>query len=274
MEIKQSINLIALKRVFWTTPLLTGLSIGVCVSGVNAATIALSSVEVEVNPINIPAFTWGVDTQAHTWGTVLSQGQVTAMASAGALGINTDQGGLSFNQTDNITTGSGSHYSGIAQSAARILGIFSVFKDQTFTFNFRTVFNLLTWSDHPSKENAYSQSKIDLKLVNITTGLLLDSFSLVGSVGTQGQMSYEFNPFLYSQFSPPIVLYSFDNNQQNLGVSFEGSYAKIWDENSEIALIEDQQSLAAVTSVPEPSTLLGGAIFIGFLRLFRRIKRS
>jgi hypothetical protein len=271
MEIKYGIGM---KGVLWATPFVTGLCVAIAPSSSYAATFALSEAQVEVNPINHSAFVWETATQTNTF-VASQQGKVAAIASATAVGMNTNVRGAAFNQTQSIASGEGYNYLGVAQSAAAILGVFSVEKNQTFAFNFGVTLNLFTSIDDPSREDAHAKGKISFKIINACTGLLLDSFSLFGNLGTIGVGSsgalgsYGFNTF-GSNFSGQIgVSQNFGGHQQNIGVGIEGWYARFFGENTDIALLEDNENIA---SVPEPSTVLGSAVFLGLLNLVRKIK--
>jgi hypothetical protein len=269
MEIKYGIGM---KGVLWATPFVTGLCVAIAPSRSYAATFALSEAQVEFNPINHSAFVWETATEANTFAAASPQGKVAAIASATAQGMNTNQGALAFNQTQSIANGEGYGYFGVAQSSAAILGVFSVEKNETFAFNFGASLNLLTSIDDPSREDAHAQGKITFQIINTSTGLLLDSFSLFGNLGAKGVGSNGFNTF-GSHFSWMISSsQNLGGYQPNIGVGIEGFYSRFFDENTNITLIEDKENLAAVAAVPEPSTVLGSAVFLGLLNLVRKIK--
>ena len=167
--------------------------------------------------------------------------------------------------------GEGYNYLGVAHSTTAILGKFSVGKNETFAFNFGAKLALFTSIDNPSREDAHAQGQINFKIINTCTGLLLDSFSLFGNLGTQGVGSYGFNTFGSSFSGQMVVSQNIGGNQQNIGVGVEGFYSRIFDENTNIALIEDKDNLA---SVPEPSTVLGSALFMGLLNVLGKMKRQ
>lgn len=271
MKIKYGIGM---KGVLWATPFVTGLCVAIAPSRCYAATFALSEAQVEFNPINHSAFVWETATEANTF-VASQQGKVAAIASANAVAMNTNQQGFAFNETQSIASGEGYNYLGVAQSSAAILGLFSVKQHETFAFNFGATLNLFTSIDDPSREDAHAKGKISFKIINACTGLLLDSFSLFGNLGTIGVGSsgalgsYGFNSF-GSHFSGHIgVSQNLGGNQQNIGVGIDGFYSRFFDENTNIALIEDKENIA---SVPEPSTVLGSAVFLGLLNLVRKIR--
>ncbi len=253
----------------WKTPVVTGLCVAISASSTYAATFALSEAQVEIAPISHSAFLWGTATEANTFAAASPPGKVAAIASASAQGMNTNLGGVAFNQTQSITSGEGYNYLGVAQSSAAILGMFSVGKNETFAFNFGASLNLFTSIDDPLRENAHAQGQINFQIINACTGLLLDSFSLFGNLGTKGVGNYGFNSF-GSNFSGMIeVSQNLGGNQQNIGVGIDGFYSRVFDENTNIALMEYKENIA---SVPEPSTVLGSAVFMGLLNLVRKIK--
>jgi hypothetical protein len=266
MKIKYGIGM---KGVLWATPFVTGLCVAIAPSRCYAATFALSEAQVEFNPINHSAFVWETATEANTFAAASPQGKVAAIASATAQGMNTPIGGAAFNQTQSIANGEGYGYFGVAQSAAAILGVFSVEKNQTFAFNFGATLNLFTSIDDPSREDAHAQGKITFQIINTCTGLLLDSFSLFGNLGAKGVGSYGFNTFGSSFSGLMGVSQNFGGNQQKIGVGIDGFYSRFFDENTNIALLEDKENMA---SVPEPSTVLGSAVFLGLLNLVRKIR--
>ncbi|MGL4375102.1 MAG: PEP-CTERM sorting domain-containing protein [Microcoleaceae cyanobacterium] len=268
MDIKHGI---AIKGFLWTTPVVTGLCVAISASSSYAATFALSEAQVKIDPISHSAFVWETTTEANTFAAASPQSHVAAIASATAQGMNINLGGAAFNQTQSIASGEGYNYLGVAHSTAAIIGTFSVGKNETFAFNFRANLDLFTSIDDPSKEDAYAQGKINFKIINTSTGLLLDSFSLFGNLGTQGVGSYGFNTFGSSFSGQMGVSQNLGGNQQNIGVGIDGFYARIFDDNTSIALIEDKDNLA---SVPEPSTVLGSALFMGLLNLLRQRKRQ
>jgi|JI9StandDraft_1071089.scaffolds.fasta_scaffold00385_12 hypothetical protein len=272
MKIKYDVGITGF---LWTTPVVTGLCVAISASSTYAATFALSEAQVEIAPISHSAFVWETATEANTFAAASPQGKVAAIASANAVAMNTNQQGFAFNETQSIASGEGYNYLGVAQSSAAILGLFSVKQHETFAFNFGATLNLFTSIDDPSREDAHAKGKISFKIINACTGLLLDSFSLFGNLGTIGVGSsgalgsYGFNSF-GSHFSGHIgVSQNLGGNQQNIGVGIDGFYSRFFDENTNIALIEDKENIA---SVPEPSTVLGSAVFMGLLNLVRKIK--
>jgi hypothetical protein len=266
MKIKYDVGMTGF---LWTTPVVTGLCVAISASSSYAATFALSEAQVEVNPINHSAFVWETATEANTFAAASPQGKVAAIASADAQGMNTPIGGAALNQTQSIARGEGYNYLGVAQSTAAILGVFSVKKNETFAFNFGATLNLFTSIDDPLTEDAHAQGQISFNIINACTGLLLDSFSLFGNLGTQGVGNYGFNTFGSSFSGIMGVSQNFGGNQQNIGIGIDGFYSRFFGENTDIALMEDKESIA---SVPEPSTVLGSAVFMGLLNLVRKIK--
>ena len=267
MKIKYDVGITGF---LWTTPVVTGLCVVISASSTYAATIALSQAQVEIAPISHSAFVWETATEANTFAVASPESHVVAIASATAVGMNTPIGGAAFNQTQSIASGEGYNYFGIAQSASAILGAFSVGKNETFAFNFGAKLDLFTSIDDPLIEDAHAQGQINFKIINVCTGLLLDSFSLFGNLGTKGVGNYGFNTF-GSNFSGMMeVSQKIGGNQQNIGVSWsDGFYSRVFDENTNIVVIEDKDNIAAV---PEPSTVLGSAVFLGLLNLVRQIK--
>lgn len=254
-----------------TTPVVTGLCVAISASSTYAATFALSQAQVEIAPISHSAFVWETATQTNTF--VASQeGKVAAIASATAVAMNSNQQEFAFNETQSIASGEGYNYLGVAQSSAAILGLFSVKKDETFAFNFGATLDLVTSIDDPSIEDAHAWGKISFNIINACTGLLLDSFSLFGNLGAKGVGSYGLNTFGSSFSGLMEVSQKFGGSQPNFGVGIDGFYSRVFDENTNIALMEDKENIAAVAAVPEPSTVLGSAVFMGLLNLVRKTK--
>lgn len=259
MKINHGIGSIA---VLFATPLVTGLSVGIAPS--SAAIIAGSAAEVSIdNFSHRPTYT-GTFTNTYTQA-IANKGAVISAANANAVFLSNCQQLLAANLSESTVKGEGSKYSGLAQSQAAIIGDFDLDAKETFSFTFQTFLRLLTSVDNPQSERASAQGNLSFLLIDTVSNILLDSFQLGGSLHSfkRGDLSLSYS----DSFNPTQINLDFlaQGNTKESVVYSSGEYSRTFDNATNLRLVEVNNNIAEAEAVPEPSTILGTAIFLGFL---------
>jgi hypothetical protein len=268
MKIQQNIGSISL---LFVAPLATGLSAGIAPS--NAATLASSTAEVAIDnfshrPEDTGRFT-GTDTQ-----TISNRGLAIAEADANAAFIVNCHQLLAQNLSESKVSGAGDWYSGAAQSQASVRGDFSIGAEENFSFAFQAVLHSLISVDNPRSETASARGQISFLLIDAVTSILLDSFELVSSLdstngillnvsGSDGFHPTKINFDLLSEGSATkSILYA------------SGVYSRTFNSDTQLRLVEVKNNIAEVAAepVPEPSSIVGTLMFLGWLLGGRKLK--
>lgn len=246
------------------TPLVTGLSAGIAPS--SAAIIAGSAASVSIdNFSHRPNYT-GTSTNTNTQ-TIANQGAVISEADANAVFISNCQQLLAANITQSTVQGDGSKYAGLAQSQAAVIGDFSIDATETFSFNFQTVLNLFTSVGNPESERARARGNISFSLIDTVSNILLDSFQLNGSLDS---FNFPNLSLLNSNsFHPTQINFDFlaQGNAKTTTFYAAGVYSRTFETATNLRLVEVKNNLAEAVAepVPEPTTVLGTLMFLGFL---------
>ena len=261
------------------TPLVTGLTVGIAPS--SAAIIAGSAAEVSIDNFSHRPTETGTSTNTNTQ-TIANQGVVISEANANAVFISNCQQLLAANLSKSEVAGSGSNYSGLAQSQAAVIGDFDIDAAETFSFNFQTVLHLLTSVDNRQSERASANGNISFFLIDTIANILLDSFQLASTLDSSVGISL--NLFASNNFSPANINFGFLTQGSATSMSFDtsGVYSRTFDSATNLRLVEVKNNLAVAKSepvseaeaVPEPSTILGTAMFLGFLAKGRKLKNK
>lgn len=277
VKINHSIGSIAF---LLTTPLVTGLSIGIVPS--NAAIIAGSAAEVSMDNFSHRPTDTGTLTNTNTQA-IANEGIVISEANANAVFVSNCQQLLAANLSQSTVQGEGSNYSGLSQSQAAVIGDFSIDAKETFSFTIQAILNLFTYVDNPESERASAQGSISFSLIDTVSNILLDSFQLgIGLDSFKGpELGLSSN--LTGNFNPTQVSFGFLNqgNTKSLNLYTSGVYSRTFDNATNIRLVEVKNNLVLAESqpvpeaepVPEPTTILGTAMFFGFLAKGRKLQK-
>ena len=275
MKINHGIGSIA---VLFATPLVTGLSVGIAPS--SAAIIAGSAAEVSIDNFSHRPTDTGTFTNTYTQA-IANKGAVISAANANAVFLSNCQQLLAANLSESTVKGEGSKYSGLAQSQAAIIGDFDLDAKETFSFTFQTFLRLLTSVDNPQSERASAQGNLSFLLIDTVSNILLDSFQLGGSLHSfkRGDLSLSYS----DSFNPTQINLDFlaQGNTKESVVYSSGVYARTFDNATNLRLVEVKNNLVLAESqpvreaepVPEPTTILGTAMFFGFLAKGRKLQK-
>lgn len=272
MKINHSIGSIAF---LLATPLVTALSIGIAPS--NAAIIAGSAAEVSIDNFSHRPNETATSTNTNTQ-TIANKGAVISEAKADAVFLSNCQQLLAANLSQAKVQGDGSNYLGLAESQASILGDFSIDAKETFSFTFQTVLHLLTSVDNPQSERASAKGNISFSLIDTISNILLDSFQINGSLD-----SFKFPNLSLSysnSFNPTNINFDFLTQGSTNTIKFDtsGVYSRTFNSATNLRLVEVKNNIAVAKSelvseaeaVPEPTTVLGTVMFLGFLAKRRK----
>jgi hypothetical protein len=250
----------------FATPLVTGLSVGIAPS--SAAIIAGSAAEVAIYNFSDRPTETGTSTNTYAQ-TIANKGAVISAANANGFFLSNCQQLLAANLSESTVQGDGSKYSGLAESQAAIIGDFSLDTKTTFSFTFQTVLHLFTSVDHPQSERASARGNISFLLIDTVSNILLDSFQLGGGLYSFKHPDLSFS---YSNsFKPTTINFDFlaEGNTKESVVYTSGEYSRTFDSATNLRLVEVNNNIAEAEAepeaVPEASTILGSAIFLGFL---------
>jgi len=238
-----------------------------------AATFAASSAQVDIsgfsqNPTTIGTFR-STDTQA--------LGNAEALAAATAtFQVDYQNRNLTqaANQTESLAQGTGrSNYSGLAVSFAEVIGqTFLVKAGDPFALKFKALLNLAVATDGAPQESATVDGTIALGIFNQQEGQLLDSFSLFSSLGTQDSARLELKNTAAFTVNANVnaLLGGLDKSTT---ITVDGQYARVFDQNISLTLIERKESRAAV-EVPEPHSAALLLVFFAAIGRFGLKQRT
>ncbi|MBF2015545.1 MAG: PEP-CTERM sorting domain-containing protein [Rivularia sp. T60_A2020_040] len=252
-----------------TTSILASTIVGTAPS--KAATFAFSEgnlvfEDFSQNPSNV-----ATDTDTNTL-TIGEGGMVQATAEAEAFFL--IEPAVAFNSSLSAAFGENRNYLGIAQSEASVIGNFNVKANTNFSFDFLSNLELATSIDNSSIENARASGDISFALINLKNDDILDFFSLVGNITTEGD-----DDFVALQQSDNVILSGisgapgFGGLQEFLTVSIEGSLQRYFADDTTVALVEVKRNRAEVQAVPEPSISLALLVSGGVISLVLKRKR-
>ncbi len=261
------------------TPLVTSLTVGIAPS--TAAIIAGSAAEVTIDNFSHRPTDTSTSTNTNTQ-TIANSGSVISQANADAAFISNCHELLAANLSKSEVAGSGSNYSGLAQSQATVIGDFDIDTAETFSFNFQTILHLLTSVDNRQTERASASGSISFWLINTVTNILLDSFQLAS--GLDSSSGIYLNLSGSNSFNPTAINFNFmaEGSSTKSLLYTAGEYSRTFDSATNLRLVEVKHNLALAKSepiseaeaVPEPSTILGTAMFLGFLAKGRKLKHK
>ncbi len=263
------------------TPLVTGLTVAIAPS--SAAIIAGSAAAVTIDNFSHRPTEIGTFTNTYTE-TIANTGSVISQANADAVFISNCHELLAANLSQSGVIGSGNNYSGLAQSQAAVIGDFSIKAQETFSFTVQTILHLLTSVSNPQSERASATGSISFALIDTVSNILLESFQF--GIGVHSfkapELSLSYN--LAGNFNPTQINFAFlaQGNTTSLSLSTSGVYSRTFDSTTNLRLVEVKNNMAVAQAqplpeaepVPEPTTILGTAMFFGFLTKRRKLKNQ
>ena len=265
----------------FATPLVTGLTVGIAPS--SAAIIAGSAAAVTLDNFSHRPTEIGTFTNTYTE-TIANTGSVISQANADAVFISNCHELLAANISQSAVIGSGNNYFGLAQSEAAVIGDFSIKAKETFSFTVETILHLLTSVSNPQSERASAKGSISFALIDTVSNLLLESFQF--GIGVHSfkapEVSLSYN--LAGSFNPTQINFAFlaQGNTTSLSLYTSGVYSRTFDSTTNLRLVEVKNNMAVAQAqavpeaepVPEPTTILGTAMFFGFLTKRRKLKNK
>jgi hypothetical protein len=268
MKLKHSTGAIAF---LLATPLVSGLTVGISPS--SAAIIAGSTVEVTIDNFSHRPKGNGTFTNTYTE-TTANSGSVISQANAEAVVISKAHVLLAANLSQSKVQGDGSNYSGLAQTQAIVIGDFDIAPDETFSFNFHTVLELFTSVDNRQSERASTSVTISLGLINTVTNILLDSFQLASGLDSSSGLYVDLSGS--NSFNPTKINLNFmpEGSAAKSLLYTSGGYSRTFDSGTNLRLVQVNNNMAEAEAVPEPSTLLGTAIFLGLFVSRRKLNNK
>ena len=266
MKLKHSTGAIAF---LLATPLVTGLTVGIAPS--SAAIIAGSAAEVTINNFSHRPKGNGTFTNTYTE-TTANNGLVISEAMAEAVFKSNGQGLWTANKSQSQVQGDGNNYSGFAKTQAIVLGDFDINAAETFSFKLRTILDLVTSVNNRESERASARGSISFSLINTVTNILFDSFQIASGLSSSSGHYFNFSPS--NSFNPTAINFNLmaEGSAVHSSLSTSGVYSRTFDSATSLRLVEVNNNIAEAEAVPEPSTLLGTAIFLGLF--VRRQKLS
>ena len=216
--------------------------------------------------------------------TTANSGSVSSEDPADTVFISNSHELLAANLSQSKVIGSGNNYFGLAQSEAAVIGDFSIKAKETFSFTVETILHLLTSVSNPQSERASAKGSISFALIDTVSNLLLESFQF--GIGVHSfkapEVSLSYN--LAGSFNPTQINFAFlaQGNTTSLSLYTSGVYSRTFDSTTNLRLVEVKKNMAVAQAqavpeaepVPEPTTILGTAMFFGFLTKRRKLKNK
>jgi hypothetical protein len=253
------------------TPIVTGLTVGIAPS--SAAIIAGSAAEVTIYNFSHRPKGNGTVTNTYTE-TTANNGLVISEAMAEAVFKSNGQGLWTANKSQSQVQGDGNNYSGFAKTQAIVLGDFDINAAETFSFNLRTVLDLVTSVDNRESERARARGSISFSLINTVTNILFDSFQIAS--GLDSSSGHYLNFYPSNSFNPTAINFNLiaEGSEVKSRLFTLGAYSRRFDSATSLRLVEVNNNIAEAEAVPEPSTLLGTAIFLGLFVKRRKLNNK
>ena len=111
-------------------------------------------------------------------------------------------------------------------------------------------------------------------LINTVTNILFDSFQIASGLGSYSGHSFNFSPS--NSFNPTAINFHLiaEGSQVESLLYTSGVYSRTFDSATSLRLVEVNNNIAEAEAVPEPSTLLGTAIFLGLFVRRRKVSNK
>ncbi len=215
-----------------------------------AATLAASSAQVDIFNFSKNPKTINVSTSTNTQ--AIGDAQAFAFASA-TFQVDYQNLNLTLasNQTDDLALGTGqSDYFGLAASSAEVIGRnFSINAGDVFAFAFNASLDLTTATDSAQNESATADGAITFRILD-EQNRLVDSFNLFSNLRTYSSNLLNLtNTDAFTLNTNVNTL--FGGLEKSATVRIQGQYARVFDRDVSLTLIERKESRVAV-QVPEP----------------------
>ncbi|MBV6623596.1 MAG: PEP-CTERM sorting domain-containing protein [Rivularia sp. (in: Bacteria)] len=258
------------KLILVAAPVLT--SSVLAISPSRAASFASSTAGFEFENFSQPPSGVLASTDTDTF-SFEENGIAQATAEANAIFLQSTEGGANFNFTEAF--GENQEYLALAEGESELIGSFEIKADKSFSFDFIANLDLATSIDNPPSENARAAGEISFFLFDIDNNTVLDTFDLIGNLTTEGD-----NDFVALQasnnvkFNQEFVNPNFGGLEESLEAAVEGSYKRVFTDDTNLALVEFKQNRVLVKA-PEPSAslaLLLSSSAIGVIMKRRRQK--
>ncbi|MBD0310894.1 MAG: PEP-CTERM sorting domain-containing protein, partial [Microcoleus sp. T1-bin1] len=151
---------------------------------------------------------------------------------------------------------------------------FDIDAAETFSFNLQTALELVTSVDNRESERASARGNISFSLINTVTNILLDSFEMTSGLGSSSGHYLNFSPS--NSFNPTAINFNLitEGSAVKSRLSASGAYSRKFDSATSLRLVEVNNNIAEAEAVPEPSTLLGTAIFLGVFVSKRKLNNK
>jgi hypothetical protein len=184
--------------------------------------------------------------------TATTDGSALSFASANAEFSTQPSASLTTasNQANTYATGDGNGYFGTAESFAGLGGYkFNVGAGETFSFNFSTFLDLSTSADNSSIEGANSFGQIAFQIYqnSDTANTLLDTFFLAGNLNSTGNDDFVgLGSSQYISYNSEDVSTSFGGGDESIKALFQGNYARTFENQTYLTLVETKVTQATV----------------------------
>ena len=155
-----------------------------------------------------------------------------------------------------------------------MIGDFDIDAGETFSFNFHTVLDLLTSVYNRQSERASASVSIYFGLIDTVNNLLLDSFQLASGLDSSRGLYLDLSGS--NSFNPTTINLNFmpEGTAAKSLLYTSGVYSRTFDSDTNLRLVEVNNNIAEAEAVPEPSTLLGTAIFLGLFVRRRKLNNK
>jgi hypothetical protein len=190
-------------------------------------------------------------TDTNTFSTA-TDGSAQSFANANAQFLTDPSASLTnaSNSSKTYATGDGNSYLGAAQSFAGLGGYkFNVGAGETFSFNFSTFLDLATSADNSSIEGANSFGQIAFQIYQNgdNSNTLLDTFFLSGNLNSTGNDdSVNSNSSQYISYNSKDISTSFGSGDESIKALFQGNYARTFENQTYLTLVETKVTQATV----------------------------
>jgi hypothetical protein len=111
-------------------------------------------------------------------------------------------------------------------------------------------------------------------LINTVTNILFDSFEIASGLSSSSGHYFNFSPS--SSFNATAINFDLiaEGSEVESFLYTSGVYSRRFDSATSLRLIQVNNNIAEAEAVPEPSTLLGTAIFLGLFVKRRKLNNK
>ena len=175
--------------------------------------------------------------------------QTIAKAITDFQAISSSNPALSYTSASSTAFAGDGIYHVLASADATILASFEIEANQAFTFDFSSTVELLSQVNEPNDESAEVAGQSSFLLLNANNGGIVDYFTISGGVVTPGQ-----NDFFLADSTQYVDLdgesydYDFVGNQESVDAVYQGSYERIFSQETDLVLVELSSSYVELTT--------------------------